>query len=469
MFSGIGGFELAWQRAGGTVAWMCESDPAARRVLEAHFPGVPIYPDIATLDPNELPPVEVIAGGSPCQGFSIAGARTGMGHAESRLFADYVRILAGLRARGLRWAVWENVPGVLSITNDDGERTFEHVVAALLGADEPVRLDHRVRWNSGLAARGTRGLAWRILDSRHFGVPQRRRRVYAVIAFGRAGPDRAYRALLALPTSLSRDPASCQTRQGAPRAATGSARCGVARGVTSGQYRLFDDRFVPEVAHTLRAAGHDSSEDGTGRGTPLVTEAFDARQSHVLTYGQQAGPLDTDGHSNAVLLRNREGSEGGGKGPLLASDESLTLATGNDQILFTPQSIAQNQRGEIVATDHAHAISAGGGTPGQGYPAIVEPVSFALRGRDGGAQPEVYEQGTDVGALRGAGGSSRDYLGTAYGVRRLTPVECERLQAFADGWTEAAGSDAARYRALGNAVTVTVPTWLFTRLREIDA
>lgn len=336
LFSGIGGFELAWQRSGGTVAWMCEIDPAARRVLEARFSGVPIYRDISTLDPNELAPVDVLTGGSPCQGFSVAGARTGLEHAESRLFADYVRILEGLETRGLSWAVWENVPGVLSITDDDGERTFEHVVAALVGADEPVRLDRRVRWNSGLAARGSRGLAWRVLDSRHFGVPQRRRRVYACVALGRAPADRAYRALLALPESLSRDPATCgQTRQATAGAATGGAGGGVARGLTSHR-RLFDDRFVPDVAHTLRAAGHDASEDGTGRGTPLVAEAFDARQAHVLAYGEQAGPLDTDGHSVAVLLRNREGRDGGGKGPLLIHDESLTLATGNDQVLFAP-------------------------------------------------------------------------------------------------------------------------------------
>ena len=159
----------------------------------------------------------------------------------------------------------------------------------------------------------------------------------------------------------------------------------------------------------------------------------------------------------------------GSKGPLLVADESLTLATGTDQVLFEPRSIAENQRGEVVTSDHAHAVSSGGGKPGQGYPAVLEPVSFALRGRDGGAQPEVAGDGTDIGARRGEGGSSRDYLGTAYGVRRLTPVEAERLQGFDDGWTEPAGSDSARYRALGNAVTVNIPAWLFARMREIDA
>ena len=347
--SGIGGFEEAWRRNGGEVAWLCEIEPAARKVLEALFPGVPVYPDITELDPDEVEPVDVLTGGTPCQGFSIAGGRRGMEHAESRLFADYVRILDRLAERGLSWAVWENVPGVLSITNDDGERTFPHVVAALAGAREPVWLNEGVRWNTGMAARGSRAVSWRVLDSRHFGVPQRRRRVYACVALGGAAERRAFGALLALPEGVRGDTAACSQ--------TGQA-----------------------------------ASAGAGAG---AASSFDARQSDVIQYGDDAGPLDTDGHSIAVLMTMREGKDGGGKGPLLSEDESLTLATGNGQVLFEPQ-------------------------------------------------PE------------------------AYGVRRLTPQECEALQGFPDGWTEPAGSDSARYRALGNAVTVNVPQWLFGRMLEAD-
>ena len=96
LFSGIGGFEEGWRRNGGEVAWMCEVDRKARQVLEARFPGVPIYPDVTELDPAEVEPVDVLTGGSPCQGFSMAGARTGLEHGESRLFADHVRIMDGL-------------------------------------------------------------------------------------------------------------------------------------------------------------------------------------------------------------------------------------------------------------------------------------------------------------------------------------------------------------------------------------
>jgi hypothetical protein len=355
LFSGIGGFELAWQRAGGRVAWMCEIDPAARKVLQSRFPGVPVYPDVSQLDPAEVEPVDVLTGGSPCQGFSIAGARTGLEHVESRLFADYVRIMDGLAARGLSYAVWENVPGVLSITNDDGERTFPHVVAALVGADRPVQLDGRVRWNTGMAARGSRAVAWRVVDSRHFGVPQRRRRVYACVAFGGAAEGRAFGALLAKPEGVSGDSAACRTAREDVAGGVGAGVAGsftfdranvtsrlnrtqVGPGVPVGTLGVSTDHhavvphtakclttggisgwradadvetfipevagplgskmagagfpddldrmtFVPDVAHTLRGEGHDASEDGTGRGTPIIAPPIAA----TLTRGSSAG------------------------------------------------------------------------------------------------------------------------------------------------------------------------------------
>jgi DNA (cytosine-5)-methyltransferase 1 len=437
LFSGIGGFELAWTRLGGEVAWMCEWDKNARKVLEARFPGVPIYPDVRDLDPAGVEAVDVLTGGSPCQGFSVAGSRTGLQHSESQLFADYIRIMDGLAERGLKWALWENVPGVLSIEDDDGNRTFEHVVAALAGGTVPVRLEPERRWNTGLASGRGRAVAWRVLDSRFFGVAQRRRRVFACVAFGGACEDRTGRALLAVAEGVSGDSA-----EGV--AAGQGAAGGVASSVGG----------ASGVAHTLTGEGFDASEDGTGRGTPLVPDVAgtlgakgsggiddldrmtflpdragvpsvtgavtskwakgtggpsgDEAQKLVtdtaLGFNWQSGGdargLDltdqpsalTTQQTPAVLMTMREGKPGGGKGPLLVEEESLTLATGNGQTLFQPQ------------TQH-------------------------------------------------------------YGVRRLTPVECERLQAFPDGWTEPAGSDSARYKALGNAVTVNTVGWILRRMK----
>jgi DNA (cytosine-5)-methyltransferase 1 len=340
LFSGVGGFELAWTQLGHEVAWMCEIDKSARKVLEQRFPGVPIYEDVEQLDAAEVEAVDVLTGGSPCQGFSVAGTRSGLEHGESRLFADYIRIMDGLAERGLRWALWENVPGVLSIQNDDGERTFEHVVTALVGGTVPVRLGQG-RWNTGLADGGGRAVAWRVLDSRYFGVAQRRRRVFACVAFGGVAADRAGRALLAKPEGVSGDSAAC-----------GPEGEGVAGGVADGL------GSESGVAHTLTGEGFDASEDGTGRGTPIVPQAFNWQS------GGDARGLDL-------------------------THEPSALTT-------------------------------------QQTPAVL------------------YN----------------------YGVRRLTPIECERLQAFPDGWTEPAGSDSARYKALGNAVTVNTVRWVLGRMLE---
>jgi len=504
LFSGIGGFELAWQRNGGRVAWVCEIEPAAQRVLAERFPGVKIYTDVADLDPAEVEPVDVLTGGSPCQGFSVAGRRTGLEHGESRLFADYVRVLDGLAERGLRWAVWENVPGVLSIENDDGERTFEHVVAALVGAREPVRLARRARWNAGMAARGQRAVSWRILDSRHFGVPQRRRRVYACVALGGAAEDRTFRALLALPEGSDGDPGACvQTRPRSRAAAAPRARAdgvqtldgfGDPTGALTGSTGGADDNdararhVIPDQAsaivaamgngftgntqdanvvavrgdeaHALTAEGHDASEDGTGRGTPVV----------AMTYAVE--PETGQGAD----LRARQTDE---SPAITATSEARSTDRGVRVVEPIPyrksKRAASTEEDETWVDDgDANTLTPFDQGDARTTHAIVEPVAdepMAVRMGWGNSRESIRTDdhvgtlATD-GAAHVAEQTSED--NPAWGVRRLTPVECERLQAFPDRWTEPAGSDSGRYRALGNAVTVSVPQWLFARMLDAD-
>ncbi|MCA1783600.1 MAG: DNA cytosine methyltransferase [Dermatophilaceae bacterium] len=565
LFSGIGGFELSWIRNGGRVAWMCEIDPAARKVLEARFPGVPIYADVMELDPAEVEAVDVVSGGSPCQGFSIAGGRKGMEHIESRLFADYVRIVDGLAERGLKFALWENVPGVLSIKNDTGERTFPHVIGALAGSPDPVELREyhygprggkkRIRWNTGLVARGSRAVAWRVLDSRHFGVPQRRRRVYACVAFGGAAADRAFRALLALPEGVRGDTAACgQEGQGVAGSSGGgseggfsivghgeykpgtgtlratggdagggseiltvdgvpdTARCLTTGGPSGQRMDATTETLVPGVIATAHAMGfyptggtHGVSavsegvpaiKAGSGIGIPSapavlvprgISENRPSRPSNVIIATSSASDvLTSEGYTQPVTGRN-----------------------GDPGSVLVPQAIAENQRGEVVTTDDAHAVTSGGGKPGQGYPAVMEPFSFdranvtsklnqtrvgpglpvntlaetndvnvvvpyGVHGEhssamNSGGDAKVMYPIDAARCLDTTGGYASNQGGTVlhtpqYGVRRLTPTECERLQGFPDGWTELAGSDSSRYKALGNAVTVNVPQWIFARM-----
>jgi DNA (cytosine-5)-methyltransferase 1 len=435
LFSGVGGFELAWTQLGHEVAWMCEIDKSARKVLEARFPGVPIYEDVEQLDPAEVEAVDVLTGGSPCQGFSVAGMRSGLEHGESRLFADYIRIMDGLAERGLRWALWENVPGVLSIQNDDGERTFEHVVTALVGGTVPVRLGHG-RWNTGLADGGGRAVAWRVLDSRYFGVAQRRRRVFACVAFGDSAADRAGRALLAKSEGVSGD--SAASRQ-AWEAVAGSADAGVAgsripelAGAVGAQQRGGQDidgtTYLPDVPD---AQAFNWQSGGDARGLDLTDE------TSALTTQQTPAVLLPE--AKMLFVRNgvevdRHGKKAG-KGALIATEEAPTLDAGNHWTLFQPQAFRKAARARSAEDDESWVDDGQANTPNtfdmgdtRTTHAIVEPSN--------------------------------------YGVRRLTPVECERLQAFPDGWTEPAGSDSARYKAMGNAVTVNTVRWVLGRMLE---
>ena len=159
----------------------------------------------------------------------------------------------------------------------------------------------------------------------------------------------------------------------------------------------------------------------------------------------------------------REGKPGGGKGPLLAEEQSLTLATGNGQTLFQPQAFRKSKRAQSDKDDETWVEDGGANTLNvfdvgdtRTTHAIVEPEWAA--DETGALQARQYK-GINT---EGIGGGQA--VVQTYGVRRLTPVECERLQSFPDGWTEPAGSDSARYKAMGNAVTVNVVRWILGRL-----
>ena len=199
-FTGIGGIDLGLERAGMRIVWQCESDAYRREVLARRFPGVPCCEDIREINPAARPAwigtgrravggdglratadatlidaegIDLLCGGFPCQDVSVAGRRAGLAGSRSGLFYEFARIAESLRPR---WLLVENVPGLLS---SHGGRDFGVVLGAL--ADLGY------------------GLGWRILDSRFFGVPQRRRRVFIVgtLADGdpRAAAERAGQVL----------------------------------------------------------------------------------------------------------------------------------------------------------------------------------------------------------------------------------------------------------------------------------
>lgn len=200
LFDGIGGFPLAAIHAGIEPVWASEIEAFPIEVTRTHFPNMLHVGDITKLDGAELPPVDIICGGSPCQDLSVAGARAGLAGERSGLFMEQIRIVKEMRdadkLRGRtddavrpRFCVWENVPGAFSSAKGED---FRAVLRAFLQIEEPlldVARPPTGRWEYAGAVLGVRScVAWVTWDAQYFGVPQRRRRIFLVADFAGYSP-----------------------------------------------------------------------------------------------------------------------------------------------------------------------------------------------------------------------------------------------------------------------------------------
>ena len=288
--SGLGGCTLAVSPLGWVAAGYAEVDPFAGAILEHRFGahalgqdgnGPPNFGDFTTIDPAQLGPVDILIGGTPCQAFSVAGSRLSLADARGNLSLAYVVLAHELaRHNGLRNALWENVPGVLST----GDNAFGCFLGAIVGADAPIEPSarptagksndfwrwrkagietddegneteveegHVTRWPRFGMVAGPRGrAAWRVLDAQFFGLAQRRERVFVVADFG-TGADPA--AVLFERPSVQGNPRPSR------KAGQGVARPLAAGSRGSGGYRhdadTADRLIAAEVASTLQAAG----------------------------------------------------------------------------------------------------------------------------------------------------------------------------------------------------------------------
>lgn len=200
LFDGIGGFPLAATRLGIKPIWASEIEKFPVAVTKQHFPNMLHVGDITKLNGAELPPVDIICGGSPCQDLSIAsGNRQGLAGQRSGLFMEQIRIIKEMRkesgkdGRAIellqpRYAVWENVPGAFSSEKGEDFRVVLEEFCKIYDPTIHVPRPFECRWKSagGIILEREFSLAWRILDAQFWGVPQRRKRIYLVVDF--AGP-----------------------------------------------------------------------------------------------------------------------------------------------------------------------------------------------------------------------------------------------------------------------------------------
>lgn len=355
LFSGVGGFDIGMDSAGWQCVAQVEWDAHCQSILARHWPDVPRWADVRDVSGHELPSADCIIFGSPCQDLSVAGKRAGIAEGtRSSLFFEAVRIIREMReatnGASPRVAVWENVAGAL---NSNG------------GADFGIVLD-------ALAEAGALAIEWAVLDAQHFGVPQRRRRVFLVAVFDPRTAEHCPEPLLPLREGSSRDSAARrQAQQGDSRHVEDCTRAG---GIEPSR----------EVTNTLTC--------GLGSGGPDAAHA-------------EAGWLIPE----VAACLNSGGNSGGFR---TEPDEHL----------------------------------------------VVEPIGFS---HDQGL--DIQPSTTAFPTLR-VGGTGHG-VATEHIVRRLTPIECERLMGWPDDHTRwrADGTEQAdthRYKQCGNGVASPVAAWV---------
>ncbi|MDE2106805.1 MAG: DNA cytosine methyltransferase [Patescibacteria group bacterium] len=277
--SGIGAPEVAWKPLGWQFEFCAEIEPFPCAVLAHRHPEAPNWGDMTSFkDWNYDTAIDVLVGGTPCQSFSVAGLRKGLDDPRGNLMLTFGAIAAKYRPR---WVVFENVPGLLS---SSGGKDFASFLGMLTGQTVGTPQDG---WrNSGILSgiNAAYGCAWRVLDAQYAGLAQRRERLFVVGHIG--GQWQRAAAVLPLAQGLRWNPApSRKAREGV--APTISAR-------TKGGGGLGTD---VDCDGGLIPSGFDASEDGTGRGTPLVAATLDAN------YGNLQGCSGQDakhGHSHLI-------------------------------------------------------------------------------------------------------------------------------------------------------------------------
>lgn len=484
--SGIEAASIAWEPLGWSAAWLSEIEPFPCSVLAHHWPDVPNLGDMTTIVPRilsgEVEAPDVFTGGTPCQAFSVAGKRGSLSDDRGNLsltFCEIANAVDDVRsARGEDAAiiVWENVPGVLS-TSDNAFGCF---LAGLAGDDQPIEpgprpepgrssahwtwkkdaAEHRAKWpKSGVVVGPRRTVAWRVLGAQYFGLAQRRERVF-VVASARNGFNPG--AVLFEFDGVRRD--SPPSREAGQGPAAGTLRC------TDGG---------SDVDHACAGHLHPCWWDGG-----QVSQTLDA----VLHKGQ------------TMPEKNRFPA-----------------------VLTPALSIHENQRAEVTLNDTCGAIKCSGGKPEQGYPAVlavhgtqdpnIRHDQAHTLGRNSGQENAVCVtgevthtlkddgfDGSEDGTGRGqpivafgltteqtpkfakdmamtltkqsptGGGQPQACMTPAMLVRRLTPVECERLQGFPDSHTLVPhrgkpAKDGPRYKAIGNSWAVPCARWIGKRIQ----
>ena len=455
LFDGIGGFPYAASFYGIHPLWASEIVPSCVSVTKKFFPDMAHVGDVTRLDGAKLPPVDIITFGSPCQGLSLAGQRRGLADERSGLFLEAIRIIFEMReathGKYPRFALFENVPGALSSA---GGFDYQVVLQSFTKAEVPI--PRSGKWaDAGMVRGGGVDLAWCVYDAQYFGTAQRRRRLFLVCDFaGKCAGE-----ILFVPKSLrGYFEAGGTPRQGLTAFAENSPDA--AGGIVEVLNDQGGDSMTVErsgISPTLRSQTHGNLPIVAGMlcmGTGQANAGILDNQSPTLTAA----------HERPLLVHPQIA------GTLCASGAGLSRPAGMGSEL------------DFCITSAGFRHKAGSASGSVGYQEETAPTLLANQ------QSSVFVSAVDCRNLREteeisgtlqaktkSGGYSLNYqnpVRIGFCVRRLTPLEAERLMGFPDFWTEYGHdgkpiSDTKRYSMLGNSVAVPCVAYIMRGIRDV--
>ena len=393
LFSGIEAATVGWHHLGWECVGVSEIDPFACEVLLQRLPGIPNLGDITKITKEQLNEIQsngldIVVGGSPCQSFSICGLRKGLEDPRGNLMLEYIRVIATILPT---YFIWENVPGVLS---SNGGKDFGTLLQAM------EKLGYQ--------------LCWRTFDSKNFGVPQRRRRVFLVGSL--ANNKHPFEILFESESCQGNHPKSRETRKdNTPK--------------TPASTEEHDRIFLTNTRSEVRYSGGDgltagciSASSGVNQTNYLMTKTPESNQVPLIVF-----PF-----KNKKVYRLASLKTGG----TVESKVSPTLTSGmsmGDTLPVTIYTSDKQYAATLCARDH-------------------KGISSDSFGHD-----------------------STQLVRNKTRVRRLTPIECERLQGFPDNWTQISwrGKEpkecptSHRYKCLGNSMTTNVMRWIGERIAGV--
>jgi DNA (cytosine-5)-methyltransferase 1 len=437
LFAGCGGIDLGMEQAGHECVAQVEWDKNAAGVLKHRWPNVPLFCDVSKVSADDLPDADFITYGFPCQDLSVAGKREGLDGKRSGLFYEATRLIRELRTRGcgLRFALAENVRGLMS-------------------ADDGLALARCIR---ELLDCGASEVGFRILDSQYFGVAQRRKRVFIVSDFGGESVDE----ILAITESLPGYPAPSRE---AGKGTAGDATKGVGEG---GEQRVatYDNKAIGEIVDP-KVSGTITSN--TGGGGETQNPAFILQEGIAFEPRSADGEPRITGDIKEVVSPTLNCMGGGQREPSVVSWNGDTTPKASEDVSVTLRS---QQGGEGVGVAFAFDSLASNSMKSS------NPVS--------GCNETDISKTLDTTTPEPSKNQGGIAIHQNLTVRRLTPIECERLQGFPDNWTsekmelilegnewKATGkvvkqADGPRYRQQGNAVTVNVAEWIGKQIGKV--